>query len=179
MQKIVYIFRGSPASGKTSLTKQLAKMLPKPVALLEQDYFRWGIHNFIKPKSKILHSEHKIADNNFMTILKEYLKNEAHTIIIDGPFTWDTEELGYVNSKKINKVANDYGYKCINILLRADKNILVKRNAKRKYSVPKKVFDEMYQIVYKKIDNKELVIDSTKLSKKETLDTLINKLKLS
>ena len=176
MQKTVYIFRGAPASGKTTLTRLLARRLPKPVATLEQDYFRWGIHNFSKPKSKVLHKEHLLADRNLIKIFREYLKDGSYTIIIDGPFTWDTDELGYINSRKLINVAKAYGYKCINIVLKADRKELIKRNNARKYTVPIKIFNEMYDVLYKKIDKSEIIFDTTDKTKTQSINMIMNKL---
>lgn len=176
MQKTVYIFRGAPASGKTTLTRLLAKKLPKPIAILEQDYFRWGIHNFNKSKAKVLHNEHLLADKNFLSVFEQYLQDSRYTIIIDGSFTWDTNELGYIDSKKLINIANRYGFKCVNVLLKAERKILNKRNARRKYTVPAKVFDDMYDTLYKKIDNSEKIFDTTHLTKRQTLDLLVSNL---
>jgi len=176
MRKTVYIFRGAPASGKTTLSRSLARKLPKPVATLEQDYFRWGIHNFSKPKSKVLHGEHILADRNLISIFRGYLKDGNYTIILDGPFTWDTDELGYINSRKLIDIANSYGYKCINIILKADAKELIKRNAKRKYAVPIKVFNEMYDVLYKKIDKSEIIFDTTNKTKTQSIKMIVREL---
>ena len=70
MQKTIYIFRGSPASGKGTITNEFIKQIPGKVALLELDKFRWGFHLKNRKIVDITEDEHQLAYKNFYQSLK-------------------------------------------------------------------------------------------------------------
>lgn len=71
--KKAYIFRGAPASGKGTLTKEFAKLVPLPVALIEQDMFRWGIHLVGRKVPEVTEAEHALAFRSMPAVYEEYL----------------------------------------------------------------------------------------------------------
>ncbi len=171
MQKKIYIFRGSPASGKGTITDEFIKQVPGKVALLELDKFRWGFHFKNRKITDITEDDHQLAYNNFLSVLENYLNNGDYTIVIEGLFSWDT--LGaHGNMQDLLKLANKYDYQSIPILLHASKDILWERNKKRDYSVPKEEFDELYSYVMKETSDQEIKIDVGRYSVSETVSEL-------
>ncbi len=172
MKPHVYIFRGGPASGKGTIVPEFAKLLPKPVALIELDKLRWGFHLIGRDISQIKDEEHLIAYRNTLLIYEQYIKNGHYNIVLEGLFTWDNSDSSQGSARELINLAEQYGLSCTCIVLRAEKNELLKRNAGRDYSVPEAEFNMLYDNVYQKIHPSEILIDSTGLSIEETLDKL-------
>ena len=158
MQKKIFIFRGSPASGKGTVTKEFIKELPGKITFLELDNFRWGFHLKNRNVSDISHEEHELAYVNFLAILENYLRNGNYTIVVEGLFSWSTPG-PHGNMQDLLKLCTKHNYQSIPILLYADKKILWRRNQKRDYVVPKDEFDELYNYVMYEISDDELRID--------------------
>jgi len=174
----VYIFRGAPASGKGSITPKFCNLLPQPVALVEQDQFRWGLHLIGRNIPDIQEEEHMLAYRNTVLIYEQYLKTGKYAIVVEGLFTWDDKTSSQGNAKELIELAKQYGFPCKSIVLRADKEELLKRNAARSYSVPLLEFEKLYDNIYSVVDEDELVIDSTGQSLDATLQLLKAKLGL-
>lgn len=168
----VYIFRGAPASGKGSLLPAFCELLPKPVALIEQDKFRWGVHLIGRNIPDVNDEEHLFAHQNTLLMFEQYLKNGGYSIVIEGLFTWDDESSSQGSARQLAGLAKKYGYPCKNFVLRATKEELLRRNAVRGYSVPFDEFDQLYSNIYRTIGPNEIVVDSSGQSLDETLLTL-------
>lgn len=176
MTKNLYIIRGGAASGKTSITPLLAKELPSPVALLEQDNWRWGIHLVGRETRDVEKSEHAFADSLFMETLKSYLEHGKYTILVEGSFGWHPTEISTLSVHEITMLAKKYNYHTTSIVLKADIITQQNRNSTRKYTVPKDEFQEIYRAVYSYHDPSEIVIDSSGQNKEETLMTILEKI---
>jgi predicted kinase len=169
MKSNVYIFRGAPASGKGTITPEFARTLALPTACLEQDTFRWGFHLIGRDVTDVTELEHALAFRNLLHVYEEYLKTGGYNIVVEGLFTWDDEDSSQGNVKRLIELAKKYDYGVTSIVLIADHDELVRRNAKRTYVVPSQEFETLYMNVYGQIDPSEIQIDSTELSTEETL----------
>jgi len=89
MRKI-FIFRGSPSSGKGTITEAFMKKLGGRLAYIELDKFRWGFHLRNRTVPDIADDEHQLAYENYLAVLENYLKNGTYTIVTEGLFSWDT-----------------------------------------------------------------------------------------
>src|SRR5687768_9113190 len=125
----VYIFRGAPASGKGTLLPRFCESLPKPIALIEQDKFRWGFHLIARNVPDVSDAEHIFAHQNTLLIFEQYLKNGSYTIVIEGLFTWNDASSSQGSAKQFMELAKKYGCPCQNFVLQADKAELIRRNA--------------------------------------------------
>jgi predicted kinase len=168
----VLIFRGAPASGKGTLTQELCAQLPKPVALIEQDRFRWGVHVIGRSVPDISIEEHAFAHRNMKLIYEQYLQSGNYTIVLEGVFTWDAIAPDQGSAKELAALAKQHGFTCQSIVLKASKQTLLNRNAKRPYSVPIVEFNTLYKNIYRTIDDSEIVVDSTGQDTGETIRTL-------
>lgn len=177
MSHNAYVFRGAPASGKGTIVPEFCKSLPSPVALIEQDKFRWGIHTFGREIADITNEEHALANRATVATYAEYLKKGLHTVVIEGLFTWDDTSSSQGNAQELIKLAEENGYECQSVVLRAAKQELLKRNSERAYSVPLGEFEDLYAGVYATIGPSEVVIDSSGLSVDQTVSSLITKVK--
>lgn len=156
--KKIYIFRGSPASGKGTITEQFTKLLKCPVAFLELDKFRWGFHLVNREIPEITDEEHSLAYKNYLSVLENYLQNGMHTIVTEGLFSWNTNG-PHGNMQDIINLSKKYNYKYYPILLYADYDILWKRNQERKYSVPEDEFKMLYDYVMKDQSGDEIKVN--------------------
>lgn len=172
MKPQVYILRGAPASGKSTLVRKFCELLPKPVALIEQDMFRWDLHLIGRKIPDLSDEEHWFSHRNTLLIYEQYLKNGRYTIVIEGVFTWDDPSTVQGNAVELIKLAQKYNFGHHSIVLKANKKKLLERNAKRPYSVPQAEFDTLYKNVYNKVDPSEAVIDSTGHTESKSLREL-------
>lgn len=176
MKPKVYIFRGAPASGKGTVVPEFAKLLPKPVTLIEQDTLRWGFHLIGRGIEEITSEEHKMAYENTVILYERYLKNGKYTIVLEGLFTWDNELSSEGSAKQLLSLAREYNFEAVSIFLKANKNELRERNKRRAYTVPDEEFEMLYNGVYGKVDSSEIVLDSTDKSPEETIKELADRI---
>lgn len=175
----VYIFRGSPASGKSTLTPVFCKEMAPPVALLKHDMFRWHIHAVDRAVEDVSAEEHLFAFENLKALFERYLISGRYTVVVEGLFTWDDKRAAQGNVRELLALAQKHGATATSIVLKAGKNTLLARNAARSWEVPRGEFEELYNNVYKTIDASEVVIDSTRQSLEETLKDIRNLAKAS
>jgi predicted kinase len=173
MMKHVYVFRGAPASGKSTVVPLFCETLPKPVTLIEQDKFRWGIHTFGRKVSEVTDEDHALAYRVTVAAYEEYLKNGIHTIIVEGLFTYDDISSSQGNIRELRKLAEKYGYTFTSVVLTASKQELLTRNSERAYTVPDEEFEQLFNGVYGIIGDDEVVIDSNALSPQDTLGNVL------
>lgn len=179
MKPQAYIFRGPPASGKGTIVPAFAQLLPKPVALIEQDKLRWGIHLIGRSVEEVTSEEHHMAYENTLILFDRYLRSGKYTIVVEGLFSWDDDASSEGCVRHFIDLANKYGFDLTSIVLKADKDILMQRNQERPtYTTPEDEFNNLYDSVYSKIDESEIVIDSTYQTTEQTIDELRNLLRL-
>ena len=170
--KTVYAFRGAPASGKGTLVPKFCELLSPPVAVIEQDKLRWGFHLVGRNIPDITDQEHAFAHRNTVLLYERYLQNGSYDIVLEGLFTYDDTSSSQGNVIELKALAKQYDFRFISIVLKADKEALLQRNAARTYSVPKDEFNALFDSVYGTIGSTELVIDSTSQTVEETLAAL-------
>ena len=168
----VYLFRGSPLTGKTTLAPAFARLLPKPVAGIRHDMLRWDIPQMDRHFTAVPLQEHRFAFENLRVLFEQYLKHGAYKIVIEGLFTWDDPESDQGDVKTLIELAERYGASCKSIVLKATRAQLLTRNAKRSQQVPIDELDTLHRNVYRTIDTSELVVDTTVMSVDETLALL-------
>lgn len=169
--KNIFIFRGSPASGKGTITKEFAKLLPDKVALLELDTFRWGIHLINRTVADVTSQEHELAYRNYLSVLENYLRDGSYTIVTEGLFSWSTPS-AHGNMQDILTLGEEYGFQCTPILLFADYEVLWERNLKREYPVPQDEFNQLHQHVMQEQSEDEIKINVGSLSIDKSLELL-------
>jgi len=169
--KKIFIFRGSPASGKGTVTKEFLKLIPDKVAFLELDKFRWGFHLVNRQVSDVSVEEHQLAYDNYLSVLENYIKNGEYTIVTEGLFSWSTAS-PHGNMQDLISLCEKYdcSYQCI--LLSADREILWRRNLDREYSVPEDEFEELYSHVMQEVSDSEFIIDVGDNSVVESVEIL-------
>lgn len=170
--KKAYIFRGSPASGKSTLTELLIKQFKSKTALLELDTFRWGFHYTNRNIEDISEEEHAFAYQNLLLLLENYCKNGQYDLVIEGLFSW-SEDSSHGNIQDILAILKQYGFDFKIFLLSADYDVLWDQNLKRDYSVPKDEFKKLYNHVMKEVGPGEIVINLNHKSPEETLDDIL------
>lgn len=68
--------------------------------------------------------EHHFADKIMLHTLEEYLRLKKYTIIIEGIFAWSDPSFTNITVNQLVDLANKYGCKSTNIVLKADKKVL-------------------------------------------------------
>ena len=145
------------------------KLLPPPVTCISQDVLRWDFHLIGRTVAEVSDDEHIFANQNTKLLYEQYLKQGGYTIVVEGLFTWDDAESSQGSAKEFADLAERYGYTVKCIVLKAAKEELLARNAARTYSVPADEFETLYANIYKTIAPKEIVIDSTGQTPKQTV----------
>jgi len=172
MKYKVYIFRGSPLSGKSTLASAFSSLLPKPVAGIRHDMLRWDIHRLDRHFTEVTPDEHRFAFENLVVLFEQYLKKGTYYIVIEGLFTWNNSESDQGDVKTLIELAERYNVSCKSIVLKADKEKLLERNAARPQQVPNDEFNTLYDSIYGIIDPSEIVIDTTTADVDKTLSHL-------
>jgi len=171
MSKQIFIFRGAPASGKGTITKEFIPKVPGKVAYLELDMFRWNIHLCDREISEVTKSEHRLGYKNYLSVLENYLDDGGYTIVTEGLFAWN-DDGPHGSISDILTLSDRYNVKAHPILLYADYEVLWRRNQQREYSVPKNEFDELHEYVMNEQSEEEIKLDVGKLSVKESVHKL-------
>lgn len=171
MQKKIYIFRGSPASGKGTITEEFIKQLDGKIAFLELDNFRWGFHLKNRVVADIGQKEHLLAYKNFLSVLENYLSDGSYTLVIEGLFSWRVAG-PHGNMQDIISLATKYNYNYYPILLYADFETLWNRNLQRDYSVPIDEFKQLYSYVMDAQSEEEIKINVDDKTVQESVDIL-------
>lgn len=172
MTNYIYIIRGGPASGKTTLAPLLAKKLKEPIALLEQDMWRWDMHLAGRTIPDVDPEEHLFADELFVKTIESYLAHGRYTIIVEGSFGWEETAITQISAKKLAQLGEKYGFHPVNIVLKSDFSTQSRRNLKRHYVVPRDEFKTIYDTVYDHFDQSEHIIDTSGKTIDQTLDEL-------
>lgn len=174
--KQIYIFRGSPASGKSSLAKEFSKLIPGKVAFLELDTFRWEFHLVNRDITEIAVSEHQLAYTNYLSVLENYLADGRYTVVTEGLFSWNTES-PHGNLHDVIALCNKYSRTYQSIVLSASSDTLWHRNSERQYSVPREEFEELYNHVTHEVSDTEFLLDVESNSVSSSIQILSELLK--
>jgi predicted kinase len=174
--KQVYIFRCSPASGKSTLAKEFAKLIPGKVAFLELDTFRWGFHLVNRDITEVAVTEHQLAYSNYLSVLENYLADGRYTIVTEGLFSWNAES-PHGSTKDIIALCEKYSRTYQSIVLSASPETLWHRNSEREYSVPKEEFEELYNHVTHEVSDTEFLLDVDSNSVGDSVQILSSLLK--
>lgn len=94
MKQYLIIVRGPPGTGKSTISRELAKKLPGTVTILDSDALRW---EFI-PKREKNFSDHNLLYKNLWCMTKNSL-DEGLNVIIEGILTSKNKN----NKFRINK----------------------------------------------------------------------------
>jgi hypothetical protein len=108
-----------------------------------------------------------------------YLRSGKYTIVVEGLFSWDNDSSNEGSVRHFKELAKKYGFDITSIVLRADREVLMKRNCERPtYTTPDDEFNALYDNVYSKIDESEIAIDSTHQTAEQTLDELRDRVRV-
>ena len=138
----IILIRGSPATGKTTLSKNLAKQINGKVSVLSLDEFKWIMTAHV-PRDK---NDFQIAFDNYLFCLDNYLK-KGYTVICEDAWVQKLED----KSTDINSVlelAKKYDVKINQILLKGSFDTVKHINTLRPMVIPEDELKEMYDKVY-------------------------------
>lgn len=166
-----YVFRGAPASGKGTLVKEFIKLIPRKVAYLELDNFRWGFHLYNRQVKDVTPDEHKFAYENFLMMLENYCRNGGYNLVIEGLFSWEKRG-AHGNMQDIIEILERYRFDYKAFYLSADYKTLWERNIKRKHIVPEEEFMTLFNYVGESDATKEIILDVEKNSPEQILALL-------
>jgi predicted kinase len=153
MKPVLIIIRGSPASGKSTLARNLTKKITGKVALLIIDEFRWVMTAHEDRDKK----DYAISFDNFLYALENYLKLRYKVIVEDA---WVRKHKdNATNIKKVVELGNKYNAEIHQILLKGSWNTIKHINTLRPMVIPQKELKELYNKVYSENIKAEVVID--------------------
>jgi len=152
MKPTLILIRGSPASGKSTLARNLAEKIKGKVALLTIDEFRW-IMTAHEDRDT---NDYFIAFNNFLYALENYLKSD-YTIIVED--AWIRKHKDKATSiKRVCDLGEKYKSELHQILLKGSWRTIKHINTLRSMVIPQKELKEIFEEVYSKNIGSEVVI---------------------
>ncbi|MBU3940985.1 MAG: AAA family ATPase [Nanoarchaeota archaeon] len=153
MKSKLIIIRGSPASGKSTLARNLTKKIKGKTALLIVDEFRWIMTSHENRDKK----DYDLSFDNFLYTLKNYLKS-GYTVIAEDSWIKKHNDKS-TDIKKVIKVGKKYKAKIIQILLKGSWKTVKHINTLRPIVISQKELKESYEKVYSKKIKGEIIID--------------------
>lgn len=153
MKPVLITIRGSPASGKSTLARNLTKKIKGKVALLIVDEFRWVMTAHEDRDKK----DYTVSFDNFLYALENYLKL-GYTIIAEDVWVRKDED-NATSIKKVIELGKKYSAKIHQILLKGSWNTVKHINTLRPMVIPQKELKELYNKVYSENIKTEVVID--------------------
>jgi predicted kinase len=161
--KTAYVLRGSPASGKTTVTELLVQRIPGRVATVELDTFRWNFHLRPRAVPEVTEDEHRLAYVNFLSVLENYCGNGSYTMIVEGLFSWHKPS-AHGNMCDILECLSRHNFRTRLVRLEAPLEVLWDRNSRRNYVVPRTEFEDLYWNVMEKTGESEEKIDVSEIT---------------
>ena len=153
MKPTLITIRGSPASGKSTLARNLTKKIDGKVALLIVDEFRWVMIAHENRDKE----DYAVSFDNFLYALENYLRL-GYTIIIED--AWIRKHQDKTTSiKKVVDLGRKYNAEIHQILLKGSWSTIKCINTLRSMVIPQKELKELYKKVYSTSIKDESVID--------------------
>ena len=153
MKTVLITIRGSPASGKSTLARNLTKKITGKVALLIVDEFRWVMTAHEDRDRK----DYAVSFDNFLYALENYLKL-GYTVITEDVWVRKHEDKA-TSIKKVEELGKKYSAEIHQILLKGSWNTVKHINTLRPMVIPQKELKELYNKVYSESIKTEVVID--------------------
>ena len=153
MKPVLITIRGSPASGKSTLARNLTKIIEGKVALLIADEFRWVMTAHEDRDKK----DYAVSFDNFLYALENYLKL-GYTVIAED--AWVRKHKDNATSiKKVAELGKKYNAEIHQLLLKGSWNTIKHINTLRPMVIPQKELKELFNKVYSVNIKEEFVID--------------------
>ncbi len=153
MKPVLITIRGSPASGKSTLARNLTKNIKGKVALLIVDEFRWVMTAHEDRDKK----DYDLSFDNFLYALENYLKL-GYTVIVED--AWVRKHKDHATSiKKVINLGKEYNAKIYQILLKGNWSVIKYINTLRPMVIPQKELKELYSNVYSENIKDDILID--------------------
>jgi len=160
------VIRGPPGVGKTSLSTDLFRKLPGKVWVLHKDWFQYHFMKELPNKGKIEVFELIEATTTF-------LLQKGCTVIIDGIYGGQN---GHLKLHRLKRIARANHVQYLQVFLHASLEKCLQRNLRRKKCIPECDVRKWYSWFYNAHGKRGLVIDSNKLTRKQTLHTILKAL---
>ena len=167
MKPRLILIRGSPASGKSKLARELVKKIKGKVALLITDEFRWIMTAHENRDAK----DYEISFKNYLFALENYLKS-GYTVITEDAWIKKHKD----KSTDIGKVVNlgkKYNAEMHQILLKGSWKTIKHINTLRPMVIPQKELKELYNRVYSKKRKEEFIINIDRKSPLQILKEVL------
>lgn len=172
MKSKLIIIRGSPASGKSTLARNLAKKIKGKVALLIGDEFRWVMTAHENRSRK----DYSVSFDNFLYALKNYLKSGYVVIVEDSWIKKHNDKATDIT--KVIKLGKKYKAKIVQIFLKGNWKTIKHINTLRPMVIPQKELKESYENVYSKKIKDEIIIDINDKNPKQIIKEVLKMFKV-
>lgn len=153
MKPKLITIRGSPASGKSTLARNLVKNIDGKIALLIVDEFRWVMTAHEDRDEK----DYSVSFDNFLYALKNYLKL-GYTIITEDAWTKKHKDKS-TSLEEVIYLGKKFNAEIHQILLKGSWNTVKHLNTLRPMVIPQKELKELYNGVYSVNFKNEVIID--------------------
>lgn len=124
--KDIYLLRGIPGSGKTTVANKISRMLDGAVVVAADDYFTDMNGNYNWDPKRI-HVAHAVCKER----VEKAMRDEEYPIIVHNTFTKESEMKDYFD------LAKDYGYTVFTLIVEN------RHGSNNAHNVPQETLDKM------------------------------------
>ena len=163
--KRLIVIRGPPGAGKTSLSEDLFRKLPGKAWVLHKDWFQFHLMKELPNKGRGNAFELELVEAMAALLLRK-----GFTVIIDGVYGGPR---GHLKLNRLKRIARTYRAKYLQVFLDVSLEKCIQRNLRRKKRIPESHLRKWYGWLYEAHGERGIVIESNKLTRKQTLRAIM------
>lgn len=168
MNQYLFIIRGPPGSGKSTVSKLLASKLDGSVALLDSDWLR---HEMILKRSEGF-NDHVLLYKNLWNLTENSL-SEGLNVIIDGILT-SRDAQGNFRIHKYDDYKSKSGIKLVKAFLKSSLDVQKSRIIERGRVLKDDDVSSWSKEAFESLSGDELIIDTTNKSVEEIVNLILD-----
>jgi predicted kinase len=166
MKQFLLVIRGASGSGKSTLSKAIQEKIGEKVAILKADYFYWKVC----PQDRNKHlDENPIVYVNLLDLAENYL-GEGYSVIIEGLLNRIDD---FKLEDELQKLSSRFKVTYKRFYLGVDLETARIRHQNSDFSIPIEEVEGWAKGREMKVNEKDIVIDTVKISQEELAKTVL------
>ena len=166
--KTLLIINGYSGTGKTTVSKLFAQQ--HKFALINQDYFQFGVNAAGQPPRHLTKDEKEIAFEDILDIAENYME-KSHDILIEGALVSISPE-NPVNILALETLGKKHDYRTVRVEFIAKDSVTMGRMKERGIVVQKDSYEKLKQAAKKEESLGVHVIDTSEKTPEQVLKVI-------